>query len=134
VFAALRAARSVAAGHRVHVLFQPHLFSRTRQFAQEFAAALEVADSATVLDIYPAREDPIPGVTSEMITSRLERPGGYEAEPAEALEQIVRRARSGDIIMTVGAGDVTQYGPMLVELLRQKQAGPAMTPGVGNGA
>jgi UDP-N-acetylmuramate--alanine ligase len=134
VFAALRAARSVAGGHGVHVLFQPHLFSRTRQFAQEFAAALEVADSATVLDIYPAREDPIPGVTSEMITSRLERPGGYEAEPAEALEQIVRRARNGDIIMTIGAGDVTQYGPMLVELLQQKQAGSATTPGAGDGA
>ena len=64
VRAALAAARSVAGEHKVHVLFQPHLFSRTREFAAEFADALNAADTALVLDIYPAREDPIPGVTS----------------------------------------------------------------------
>ena len=71
VRAALAAARSVAGEHRVHVLFQPHLFSRTREFAHEFAAALKAADTALVLDIYPAREDPIPGVTSQLIADHL---------------------------------------------------------------
>ena len=71
VRAALAAARSVAGDHKVHVLFQPHLFSRTREFAAEFADALNLADTALVLDIYPAREDPIPGVTSQLITDHL---------------------------------------------------------------
>ncbi|WP_139003761.1 UDP-N-acetylmuramate--L-alanine ligase [Arthrobacter crystallopoietes] len=122
VHAALSAAKKVAGGHGVHVLFQPHLFSRTREFAAEFAEALSLADSVTVLDIYPAREDPIPGVTSELITSRLERPGGYEQNPDRALKSVVDRARRGDIIMTVGAGDVTQFGPQLVERLTQRTA------------
>jgi UDP-N-acetylmuramate--alanine ligase len=122
VHAALSAAKKVAGAHGVHVLFQPHLFSRTREFAAEFAEALSLADSVTVLDIYPAREDPIPGVTSELITSRLERPGGYEQDPDRALKSVVDRARSGDIIMTVGAGDITQFGPQLVERLAQRTA------------
>ncbi len=122
VHAALSAAKKVAGAHGVHVLFQPHLFSRTREFAAEFAEALSLADSVTVLDIYPAREDPIPGVTSELITSRLERPGGYEQDPDRALKSVVDRARSGDIIMTVGAGDITQFGPQLVDRLAQRTA------------
>ena len=83
---------------------------------------MSLADSVTVLDIYPAREDPIPGVTSELITSRLERPGGYEQNPDRALKSVVDRARRGDIILTVGAGDVTQFGPQLVERLTQRTA------------
>ncbi len=71
VRAALAAARSVAGDHQVHVLFQPHLFSRTREFAAQFADALNPADTALVLDIYPAREDPIPGVTSQLIADHL---------------------------------------------------------------
>ncbi len=118
VHAALTAARKVAAGHAVHVLFQPHLFSRTREFAAEFAQALELADSAAILDIYPAREDPIPGVTSELITSRLPT-GSYAPDPARAVADIVARSEPGDIVLTVGAGDVTQYGPVLVEALEQ---------------
>ncbi|MHA7277709.1 UDP-N-acetylmuramate--L-alanine ligase [Arthrobacter sp. Hz1] len=117
VTAALRAARAVAAGHGVHVLFQPHLFSRTREFAAEFATALSLADSATVLDIYAAREDPTPSVTSRLITDRLTVPGGYIAEPDEAVRAVADRAAAGDIILTVGAGDVTQYGAELVRLL-----------------
>ncbi|MCU1518059.1 MAG: UDP-N-acetylmuramate--alanine ligase, partial [Pseudarthrobacter sp.] len=71
VRAALSAARSVAGHHKVHVLFQPHLFSRTREFARDFAEALNLADTALVLDIYPAREDPIPGVSSQLIADHL---------------------------------------------------------------
>ena len=121
VHAALTAARKVAGGHAVHVLFQPHLFSRTREFAAEFARALQLADSVAVLDVYASREDPIPGVTSELITGRL-APGSYAPDPGQAVRDIVARSRPGDIVLTVGAGDVTQYGPVLVEALGQAAA------------
>jgi len=120
VEAALRAARKVAQGHQVLVLFQPHLFSRTREFAAAFARALSLADSVAVLDIYPAREDPIPGVTSVLITDRLETAGGYEPDPAQAVQALAGRAQPGDIVMTVGAGDVTQYGAVLVDSLARR--------------
>lgn len=121
VAAALRAARAVAGQNAVHVLFQPHLFSRTRNFAAEFAQALDLADSVTVLPIYPAREDPIPGVTSELITTALKTPGTVAENPGAAVQEIAARAAAGDIVLTVGAGDVTQYGSALVTAL----AGPA---------
>lgn len=116
VRAALSAARSVAGGNKVHVLFQPHLFSRTREFAEEFAEALGEADTALVLDIYPAREDPLPGVTSALITRRL-KSGRLVAGGQEALDAVLCAASDGDIVLTVGAGDVTAYGPRIVELL-----------------
>lgn len=117
VRAALSAARSVAGGHKVHVLFQPHLFSRTREFAREFAEALNTADSALVLDIYPAREDPIPGVSSRLIADHL-GPGGRLVGPGgEAVQALVDAAAAGDIVLTAGAGDVTAYGPLIVDAL-----------------
>jgi len=117
VAAALQAARAVAGRNAVHVLFQPHLFSRTRNFAAEFAQALDLADSVTVLPIYPAREDPIPGVTSELITARLKTPSTVAADARTAVQDIAARAGDGDIVLTVGAGDVTQYGSALVAAL-----------------
>ena len=116
VRAALTAARSVAGTHRVHVVFQPHLFSRTREFAAEFAAALNLADTALVLDIYPAREDPIPGVTSQLIGDHLAS-GGRLVAADEAVAALVEAAGPGDIILTVGAGDVTSFGPQIVQAL-----------------
>ncbi|WP_230855180.1 UDP-N-acetylmuramate--L-alanine ligase [Arthrobacter terrae] len=117
VAAALAAARAVAGEHRVHVLFQPHLFSRTREFAAGFSQALSRADTVAVLDIYPAREDPIDGVSSELITAGLDRPGGHIADPSVAVQLLAEAAVPGDIILTVGAGDVTQYGPAIVTAL-----------------
>ena len=116
VRAALTAARSVAGGHKVHVLFQPHLFSRTREFARDFAEALNLADTALVLDIYPAREDPIPGVTSQLIADHLGE-GGRLIPAAEAVAALAAAASDGDIVLTAGAGDVTAYGPLIVEAL-----------------
>ncbi|MGR0160957.1 UDP-N-acetylmuramate--L-alanine ligase [Paenarthrobacter nitroguajacolicus] len=115
VRAALSAARSVAAGNKVHVLFQPHLFSRTREFSKEFATALDLADTALVLDIYPAREDPIPGVTSALITDHLVN--GRLVSADEAVDAVATAASEGDVVLTVGAGDVTAYGPVIVEAL-----------------
>jgi UDP-N-acetylmuramate--alanine ligase len=117
VRAALAAARSVAGDHKVHVLFQPHLFSRTREFAREFAEALNLADTALVLDIYPAREDPIPGVTSQLIANHLGAGGRLVAGDA-AVAELVGAVRAGDIVLTAGAGDVTAFGPKIVQALR----------------
>lgn len=121
VAAALSAARTVAGEYRVHVVFQPHLFSRTQEFAGEFAAALSLADTVHVLDIYAAREDPVEGVTSRLISDRLTTAGGYAPDVDEALQSVVESARRGDIILTVGAGDVTRLGPRIVDLLAQKE-------------
>jgi len=115
VRAALSAARSVAGGRKVHVLFQPHLFSRTREFATEFAEALAAADTALVLDIYPAREDPVPGVTSALIADHLTN--GRLVTASEAVDAVVAVAGEGDVVLTVGAGDVTAYGPAIVGAL-----------------
>jgi UDP-N-acetylmuramate--alanine ligase len=123
VRAAMDAARSVAGTHRVHVLFQPHLFSRTREFALEFAHSLNFADTALVLDIYPAREDPIPGVSSQLIAGHL-GPGGRLVGPGEvAVQALVAAAAPGDIVLTIGAGDVTAYGPLIVEALAVEAPG-----------
>jgi len=120
VRAALSAARSVAGEYRLHVLFQPHLFSRTREFAQEFADSLRLADTAVVLDIYPAREDPIEGVTSRLITDPL---GTEPSAPgAPALDALLATAQEGDIVLTVGAGDVTAYGEQILDALSVKDA------------
>ncbi|MCW3767157.1 UDP-N-acetylmuramate--L-alanine ligase [Paenarthrobacter ureafaciens] len=115
VRAALSAARSVAGQNKVHVLFQPHLFSRTREFAAEFAEALDLADTALVLDIYPAREDSIPGVTSALIADKLSK--GRLVSQEEAVAAVAGVAGEGDVVLTVGAGDVTAYGPLIVEQL-----------------
>ncbi|WP_237759864.1 UDP-N-acetylmuramate--L-alanine ligase [Arthrobacter alpinus] len=117
VTAALLAARTVAGAHKVHVLFQPHLFSRTAEFATEFAQALDLADTVAVLDIYAAREDPVAGVSSELITSSLRKPFGYAPDPLAAVARLCQGAVAGDIILTVGAGDVTEFGPILVATL-----------------
>ncbi|GAA1170798.1 UDP-N-acetylmuramate--L-alanine ligase [Nesterenkonia xinjiangensis] len=123
VAAVLTAARSaVGEQGRVHVVFQPHLFSRTQLFAQEFAQALAAADTVAVLDIYPAREEPIAGVTSELIAeplfARAGAPAGGRLDRREAVRVVAGAAGSGDIILTLGAGDVTALGPDLVEALR----------------
>ncbi|MFC9773136.1 MULTISPECIES: UDP-N-acetylmuramate--L-alanine ligase [unclassified Pseudarthrobacter] len=117
VRAALTAARSVAGEHKVHVLFQPHLFSRTREFAREFAEALTLADTALVLDIYAAREDPIPGVTSKLIADHMAGRGRL-VSAEEAVAAVAQAAADGDIVLTAGAGDVTGYGQRIVEALR----------------
>lgn len=105
----------MATGKKVHVIFQPHLYSRTRDFAPEFAEALSQASTVRVLDIYRARETPIDGVTAELITSQLapELTARYPhatqvATRDQAVQSVVQAATPGDIILTLGAGDVNQ--------------------------
>ncbi len=119
VEALMRQAREAAAGGRVLVLFQPHLYSRTRNFATRFARALDLADQVIVCDIYRAREDPIPGVTSQLITAQMQR-GSYLGDRDEAARLLAKAAHPGDLILTVGAGDVTVAGGLILEMLTQR--------------
>ncbi|BFV56843.1 UDP-N-acetylmuramate--L-alanine ligase [Kitasatospora sp. CMC57] len=115
----LEAIREATEG-RVLVVFQPHLFSRTQQLAEEMGHALALADASVVLDIYPAREDPIPGVTSELIIDAARRAGAdvrAEHTFADVPGVLAGLARPGDLLLTMGAGDVTNLGPEIVARL-----------------
>lgn len=116
VAATLAAARASVGGGRVLVLFQPHLYSRTRQFADRFAAALDLADDVVVTAIYAAREDPESGVTSELITRAMSR-GRYVADRHDAAREIATRALPGDVVLTMGAGDVTDLADEILAAL-----------------
>ena len=113
----LRAARDITtAGGRVIAVFQPHLFSRTRIFAAEFGVALELADEAVVLDVYAAREDPEPGVTGRLVADAV--PGGaarYVPDLADVPAVVAALARPGDLVLTMGAGDITKIGPLVLD-------------------
>jgi UDP-N-acetylmuramate--alanine ligase len=122
VAATLAAARERVGEGRLAVFFQPHLYSRTRHLAREFARALAAADAVCVAEIYAAREDPVAGVSGKLVVDALAeiRPGMPLAW-TPALEDGVRFlagwVRAGDLVFTVGAGDVDRAGPMLLEAL-----------------
>jgi UDP-N-acetylmuramate--alanine ligase len=120
IAATLMAARSLANGGRVLVLFQPHLYSRTLYLAKELAEALAGADVACVTEIYAAREEPVPGVSGKLVVDRLceLRPGmpvGWAPPLEEASALVAQLARPGDLVLTVGAGDVERAIPLLLE-------------------
>lgn len=125
VAAVVQAGLSVtrSTGGRLVVVFQPHLYSRTQHFVAQFAAGLAAADVVSVLDIYGAREEPIPGVTSQLITQAIADSGGATQvlddvrELAQAPAQLAPLLRAGDLVLTVGAGDITTLGPRLVDAL-----------------
>jgi UDP-N-acetylmuramate--alanine ligase len=109
-------------GGRVVVLFQPHLYSRTVHLAHEFAVALSTADAACLTDIYPAREQPLPGVTGRLIVDELAavRPGmriGWAPGLAAAARLVAAWARPGDTVLTLGAGDVDRAALLVLEAL-----------------
>ena len=118
--ATLAAARDAFGARRIVVAFQPHLFSRTRDFHRDFADALGAADVVYLADIYPAREQPMPGVTSALIGDEMARagksPAWMGARPALAAA-LAADVRDGDVVLTVGAGDITKTGPELLSTL-----------------
>ncbi|MBT0771086.1 UDP-N-acetylmuramate--L-alanine ligase [Kineosporia sp. J2-2] len=121
VRAVLKAARAVVSDGRVLAVFQPHLFSRTRIFAEDFGAALSLADEVVVLDVYAAREDPEPGVTGELVAKAVRLPESqvaYRPTATAAVEEVLRRAQKGDLVLTIGAGDVTALGPAILDAIR----------------
>ncbi|MET9220097.1 MULTISPECIES: UDP-N-acetylmuramate--L-alanine ligase [unclassified Streptomyces] len=116
----LEAIRGAAGDARVLVVFQPHLFSRTRELATEMGAALALADASVVLDIYPAREDPIPGVTSALIIDAARAAGAdvtAEHDKQAVPDVVAGMAKPGDLVLTMGAGDVTDLGPLILARL-----------------
>ena len=122
--ATLAAAREC--GYRkIHVIFQPHRYTRTRDLADEFQTAFRDADTLQILDIYAASEDPIPGITAESLVQRIRSAGtdvDYAPSFQHAVNSAARGAQSGDIVLTLGAGSVYQIGPMLLEELQKRTA------------
>jgi UDP-N-acetylmuramate--alanine ligase len=123
VSAQLRAARQVAGDGRVIALFQPHLYSRTTDFAAGFGQALALADEVVVLDVYGAREDPVPGVTGALVADAVPLPADrvrFEPDREKAARTAAQLARAGDLVLTLGAGDITELGPQVLRLLEER--------------
>jgi len=131
----LEAARSLAGSGptrgRIVVAFQPHMVSRTRIFGAEMGQALGAADDVVVMDIYVAREEPEPGVTSALVADAVPLPPEHvvlEPSWSATAQHLVDRARPGDVILTLGAGDVTLLGPSVLALLAQQASDAAAAP------
>jgi UDP-N-acetylmuramate--alanine ligase len=123
--ATLAAARQC--GYRkIHVIFQPHRYTRTRDLMDDFVTAFSDADSVIVLDIYPANEQPIEGITGEALARRIREKGNRQADYAGSFEEAVAIAISNacdeDMILTLGAGSVSQLGPMVLESLQNQSS------------
>ena len=110
---------------KIHVIFQPHRYTRTRDLMEEFTTAFADADSVFVLDIYAASEKPMEGVTGEVLAQRIREKSGKPVEYAKsatgAIEAAISAAQEGDMILTLGAGSVSQLGTILVEELKQRE-------------
>ncbi|MDE9366482.1 UDP-N-acetylmuramate--L-alanine ligase [Luteipulveratus sp. YIM 133132] len=122
--AVVRTGLALREGGRLVVLFQPHLYSRTQHAADGLAHALRLADHAVVMDVYGAREAPVPGVSGRLVSDQV--PGAtFAADHDDAVDAVVEAVRPGDLVLTVGAGDVTGLGPRILERLA---AGSATGP------
>ncbi len=109
---------------RVHVIFQPHRFTRTRDLMEEFAGAFADADTLQVLDIYPASEAPIPGITGEALAEKIAAQGrdaSFAPSFADAVSRCLGRATQEDLVLTLGAGNVAQVGPLLLQALEPRE-------------
>lgn len=114
----IQSVRQLYEGRRIRAIFQPHLYSRTRDFYQEFADALSLLDDVVVVDIYPARELPIPGITSQLIYDRL-RPGiRKQLISKEQIPDVVRQG-GFDVLVTLGAGDIDDYAGQITDILNK---------------
>lgn len=105
---------------RVVVVFQPHLYSRTETFAAEFGDALSIADEVVVLDVYGAREEPLPGVTGALVASAVTKPVIYQPDLSLVAKQVASLAEPGDVVITMGAGDVTMLAGPILDALRSR--------------
>ena len=124
IVATLDAARAAFPGRRLIAAFQPHLFTRTRDFADAFGTALARADLVFLAEIYPAREQPLPGVTSQLVADALRKAGRmpeWVGERKAIAEAIAAVARDGDVVLTLGAGDITLTGTELLQRLAAPQ-------------
>jgi UDP-N-acetylmuramate--alanine ligase len=115
----LRSVRALYPGKRLRVIFQPHLFTRTRDFAEGFSKSLSIADEVFLLDIYPAREKPLPGITSEILLADITAPTKAIVTKAQVLAA-AQADDSFDVLATVGAGDIDTLVPQLKLLLNER--------------
>jgi UDP-N-acetylmuramate--alanine ligase len=123
IAATLAAARAAFDGRRLVAAFQPHLYSRTRDFAKEFGQSLAAADAVYLTEIYPAREQPIEGVTATLVADAIAAAGGtlaWRGERGGLADALASGVRDGDVVLTIGAGDVTKTGPELLQRLEGK--------------
>jgi UDP-N-acetylmuramate--alanine ligase len=123
IVATLQAARAAFPARRIIAAFQPHLYTRTRDFHNEFAAALSAADLVYLCDLYPARELPIEGVSSELIATPMRNDGHapiWEGPRTSLAESLASAVEEGDVVLTIGAGDITRTGPELRTLLERR--------------
>jgi UDP-N-acetylmuramate--alanine ligase len=124
VRATLAAARQCGF-RKVHVVFQPHRYTRTQLLMNEFANAFHDADTLFILDIYAASEAPIEGITGEALARHIKEKGGQQARYVDsfiaAAEAVAVQAEGGDMILTLGAGSVSQLGPMILQKLQVRQ-------------
>ena len=116
--ASISSLRALYAGKKISVVFQPHLYSRTRDFCDEFAAALSLADELLLLDIYPAREQPIPGVTSRIIFDKVKCERKELCSKEKLLETI--KERNFEVLITLGAGDIDRLLPAIKDEILAK--------------
>jgi len=109
---------------KIHVVFQPHRYTRTRDLMEEFTTAFGDADSVFVLDIYAASEKPIEGISAEVLAQRIREKSGksveYVGSVADAIGAATKVAQEGDMILTLGAGSVSQLGPMILQKLNDR--------------
>jgi UDP-N-acetylmuramate--alanine ligase len=134
--ATLAAVRTIHPERRLVAVFQPHLFSRTRDFHREFGAALAEADVLWLTDVFPARERPIAGVTGELIVAAARAAGGgdvhYQSAFSELPAAVAGSLRPGDVVVTLGAGSIEEVGPALLGLIGAS-AGPGTPAQPGSG-
>ena len=126
VRATLEAARQAFPRRRVVAVFQPHLFSRTALHGDALGRALAAADVVVVAPIYAAREQPLPGVSAEVVARGAARAGATTVavrDRASLTDRVVETVRTGDVVFTLGAGDVTRVGPELIERLEKPMRG-----------
>jgi UDP-N-acetylmuramate--alanine ligase len=116
--------RPIAESGRSIVVFQPHLYSRTKAFAREFADALGTADQVFVLDVYAAREQPLAGISGATIAEHVSAPVRYLPDYSSVAEQVAAAVRPGDVVVTMGAGDVTMLGPEIIAALNAAAGAP----------
>jgi UDP-N-acetylmuramate--alanine ligase len=117
IAATLSAARAAFPGRRLVVAFQPHLFSRTRDFATDFGAALAASDLIFLTEIYAAREQPVPGVTADLIGDAVRAAGGalcWRGDRGDLADALAASVRDGDVVVVMGAGDITKTGRELL--------------------
>lgn len=120
IFQSAKSIRELYAGRKITAIFQPHLYTRTRDFYRDFASALSQLDEVILCDIYPAREQPIEGVTSKLIYDNLAE--GVEKSMIRTTDVLsLVKERDFDVLVILGAGDLDNYVPKIAQLIEEKQ-------------